>query len=90
MKRDTQRKAVEILQAMDQILQGHAEEQERDNLPGPVIGLSPDWGPFSWTIEVGKSHTHVGSMNGNFEDFVDSLHDTLCRGRGMSWYPPKP
>jgi hypothetical protein len=86
VKRDTQRKAVEILQAIDKIIQEHAEEYEHGKIRGPVIGLSPDWGPFSWTIEVGNSHTHAGSMEENFEDFVSSLHDTLCRDRGMSWH----
>lgn len=74
------------MQAFDDLLQKHTKECVKGEFAGPVIGLFPDWGPCSWTINVGNSHTHVGLPEGGFENLVDSLHAQLCKGQGMSWY----
>ena len=87
MKRDTQRKAVELLQAIEQKLREKSEDvMSREELERPVIGFDPDvWGDNTWTIWAGDSHTHVGIPDGSFEDLVNNLHSLLCKGQGLSW-----
>lgn len=59
-----------------------------DGSPGkPVIKFAPDWGGNSLTLYVGDDHTHVGGAGADypFDQLVDSLHDQLLEGRGMSF-----
>lgn len=54
----------------------------------PVISFSQDWGGNSLTIVIaGKGHTHVGNLadETTFEQLVESIHDLLCKGRGLSF-----
>jgi hypothetical protein len=85
-EKNMQRKAVEILEALDALLQTQQEKYDMGSLTAPFVGISPDWGPYSWTLDVGRYHTHVGNPDGNLESLVDGLHDQLCKGRGMSWH----
>jgi hypothetical protein len=86
MKRDTQRKAVEILQAIESLLQKKQEVLDSEVQLRPVIGFDPDcWGDNNWTVWSGDSHTHVGVPGGSFENLVDNLHSLLCERRGLSW-----
>lgn len=52
---------------------------------GKDISFLEDWGKWTATVQVDNMHTHIGVPDGNFDTFVDSVYETLCENRGLSW-----
>jgi hypothetical protein len=54
------------------------------------VAFCSDWGPHSCTLEItGRGHTHCGSFHNGatWEELVDSIYETLCKNRGLSFVP---
>lgn len=74
---NTEQKAIAILKKM----------LEFANQDKPVT-IAEDWhSPFAATLIIGDSHTHIGMWqpDGTFEQFVDSLYNSLHGGPGLSF-----
>lgn len=53
------------------------------------VKFTKDWGGYGSTVEINESHTHVGWRDNTWEEYVDSLYNTLCQDGGLSWYREK-
>lgn len=53
---------------------------------GHKVAFEEDWGGNSITVFIDDSHTHCGIPEGNFDSLVKSLHETLVRGGGLSFW----
>ena len=49
------------------------------------ITFAPDWAGNSLTIQTNDGHSHCGQPEGSFDDLITSIHDLLCKGRGLSF-----
>ena len=49
------------------------------------VKFMQDWGGHSATIEINGSHSHVGWTDNTWDQYVDSLYNLLCKGKGLSW-----
>lgn len=49
------------------------------------VKFTQDWGGNGATIEINGSHTHVGWTDFTWEQYVDSLYNTICNDKGLSW-----
>jgi hypothetical protein len=52
---------------------------------GHIIRFEEDWGGNTLTLYIDNKHTHCGVPDGSFETLVESLHDTLVKGRGLTF-----
>lgn len=52
---------------------------------GHIIRFEEDWGGNTLTLYIDDKHTHRGVPDGNFETLVESLHDILVKGRGLTF-----
>jgi len=55
---------------------------------GSIITFEKDWGDNTLTINIDKSHTHVGipgKDDGSLDQLVDNLYNVLYGGPGLSW-----
>lgn len=84
---DTSKKCEEILRAISHECTAQFEKREEsESVFPPVFVFEPDaWGENTLTVWKNGSHTHVGVPDGSFEQLVDSLHNLLVNGNGLSW-----
>ena len=52
---------------------------------GHAIRFQEDWGENTLTLYIDDQHTHCGVPDGSYEILVKSLHDTLVKGRGLTF-----
>ena len=52
---------------------------------GSVVSFEKDWGDNTITIVIDHAHSHCGFPDGDFVALVDSLHDLLVNGHGLSF-----
>ncbi len=52
---------------------------------GSVVSFEEDWGDNTITVVIDHAHSHCGFPDGDFVALVDSLHDLLVNGRGLSF-----
>lgn len=53
---------------------------------GKEVRLREDMGGMTLEIHLGKSHTHCGVPDGDWESLVDQLYNSLHGGPGLSWH----
>lgn len=52
---------------------------------GEPLTFDEDMGDNTITIATRKAHTHCGNPEATFDELIDSMHDLLVKGKGLSW-----